>query len=364
MLFVKSSFSLFFELLDNLATHITWSSEEDPAELCQPSHLWIFQTQRGHERIWQSKQLEANVVVTNTTAKTSTGTSSHNTLGSVTSIGSHRYYYASLTVQLNISHLFTQSKSYTAQFLKMQLNMLFIYSLFKYQTVVFDPLIGPYLVLPLRDRWDQVERAMKGYSILPKAPGWEPHNPIFCSLSSILAGEGFLILCRDAVGVFYSNSRLDSLTSCNQTLGLFEWIHQSFEMCRCKMFSMCRRKFQSFHNGKKELIFKLFSYFNKQCINFSVMYGLLPNIGIMVRVFANGPEDLVSIPGRVIPTQRLKKWFLRLPCLTLSIVRKGSRVKWINPGKGLAPSPTRWSCSYRKVSLQVMLDYGNQLYFT
>ena len=28
-----------------------------------------------------------------------------------------------------------------------------------------------------------------------------------------------------------------------------------------------------------------------------------PNIGIAVRVFANGPGDLGSIPGRVIPKQ-------------------------------------------------------------
>ena len=32
------------------------------------------------------------------------------------------------------------------------------------------------------------------------------------------------------------------------------------------------------------------------------------------------------------------------PCLTLSIIRYGSRVKWSNPGKGVAPSPTHW-CS-------------------
>ena len=32
------------------------------------------------------------------------------------------------------------------------------------------------------------------------------------------------------------------------------------------------------------------------------------------------------------------------PCLTLSIIRYGSRVKWSNPGKGVAPSPTSW-CS-------------------
>ena len=36
MLLLNNGFSLFFELLDNLATHITRPPEEDPAELCQP----------------------------------------------------------------------------------------------------------------------------------------------------------------------------------------------------------------------------------------------------------------------------------------------------------------------------------------
>ena len=51
------------------------------------------------------------------------------------------------------------------------------------------------------------------------------------------------------------------------------------------------------------------------------------------------------------------------PCLTLSIIRYRSRVKWSNPGKGVAPSPTPWCSSYRKGSLRVTLDYGRQLYF-
>ncbi len=34
-MFVNNGFSLFFELLDNLAIHVTWPSEEDPAELRQ-----------------------------------------------------------------------------------------------------------------------------------------------------------------------------------------------------------------------------------------------------------------------------------------------------------------------------------------
>ena len=57
--------------------------------------------------------------------------------------------------------------------------------------------------------------------------------------------------------------------------------------------------------------------------------------GPAVRVFANGPGDLGSIPGRVIP--KTLKWYLIPPCLTLSIIRYGSRVKWSNPGKGVAP---------------------------
>ena len=84
LLLLNNDFSLFFELL---ATHITWPSEEDPAELCYPLP-WIFQTQRGHGRIRQSKQPEVKVVVMNTIA-TSTVTSSHTTLRSVTSIGPH-----------------------------------------------------------------------------------------------------------------------------------------------------------------------------------------------------------------------------------------------------------------------------------
>ena len=40
------------------------------------------------------------------------------------------------------------------------------------------------------------------------------------------------------------------------------------------------------------------------------------------------------------------------PCLTLSIIRYISRVKWSNPGNGVAPSPTPWCSSYWKGSLR------------
>ena len=68
------------------------------------------------------------------------------------------------------------------------------------------------------------------------------------------------------------------------------------------------------------------------------------------------------VQSQVESYQRLKKWYLMPPCLTLSIIRYGSWVKWSNPGKGVAPSPTPWCSSYRKGNLRVTLDYSRQLY--
>ena len=62
------------------------------------------------------------------------------------------------------------------------------------------------------------------------------------------------------------------------------------------------------------------------------------------RVFANGPGDLGSIPGRVIP--KTLKWYLMPPCLTLSNTRYVSRVRWSNPRKGVELSPTTRCSSY------------------
>ena len=77
-------------------------------------------------------------------------------------------------------------------------------------------------------------------------------------------------------------------------------------------------------------------------------------IGLMSRVFANGPGDQSSIPGWVL--QKTQRWYLVWPCLTLRIIRYGSRVKWSNPGNGVVPSPTPWCSSYRKGSLWGTLD--------
>ena len=78
------------------------------------------------------------------------------------------------------------------------------------------------------------------------------------------------------------------------------------------------------------------------------------------RVFSNGPGALGLIPGRVMPMTL--KMVLDTSFLTLSNIRYVSRVKWSNPGKGLAPSFTHRCSTYWKRSLWVTLDYGRQLY--
>ena len=69
------------------------------------------------------------------------------------------------------------------------------------------------------------------------------------------------------------------------------------------------------------------------------------------------------IQSQVKSYQRLYEWYLIPPCLTLSNISCVSRVKWSNPGKGVAPSPTPWCSSYWKGRLLVALNYSRQLYF-
>ena len=60
--------------------------------------------------------------------------------------------------------------------------------------------------------------------------------------------------------------------------------------------------------------------------------------------------------------KKKKKRYLMSPCLTPSIIRYRSRVKWSNPGNGVGPSPISRCSSYWKGSLWVALNYGRQLY--
>ena len=63
-----------------------------------------------------------------------------------------------------------------------------------------------------------------------------------------------------------------------------------------------------------------------------------------------------GVQSQVASYQRLLKWYLIPLCLTLSNIRYVLRVKWSNPGKGVAPSPTPRCSSYWKGSLLVALD--------
>ena len=89
---------------------------------------------------------------------------------------------------------------------------------------------------------------------------------------------------------------------------------------------------------------------------------IIPDIGLAVRVFANGPGDLGSIPGRVIP--KTQKMVLDASLLNTQHYKVRIKGKVKQSREGVAPSPTPWCSSYRKGSLRVTLDYGRQLYFT
>ena len=63
---------------------------------------------------------------------------------------------------------------------------------------------------------------------------------------------------------------------------------------------------------------------------------------LMSRVFANGLGDRGSIPGRVMP--KTKK--ILLDVTLHNTQRYKVRVKWSNPGNGVAPTPTTRCSSY------------------
>ena len=82
------------------------------------------------------------------------------------------------------------------------------------------------------------------------------------------------------------------------------------------------------------------------------------SIGLAVRVFTNGQGDL-GFNSISCHTNALMP-----PCFTLSTIRHGSRLKWSNQGKVVAPFPTNQCSSYWKGSFWVPLDYGCWLCFT
>ena len=84
-------------------------------------------------------------------------------------------------------------------------------------------------------------------------------------------------------------------------------------------------------------------------------------IRIMFTVFAGGPGDQGSIPGRVI--WKTLKMVLDANLLITLYYKVRIKGKWCNSGKGVAPDPTPRCSSCWKGSFRVAHDYGRQLYF-
>ena len=77
-------------------------------------------------------------------------------------------------------------------------------------------------------------------------------------------------------------------------------------------------------------------------------------------MFANGPGNWGSIPGRIIP--KTLKMVLDTSLLNTQQYKVRIQGKMEPSRKGVAPFPTPQCSSYRKGSLLVALDYGRQLY--
>ena len=95
-------------------------------------------------------------------------------------------------------------------------------------------------------------------------------------------------------------------------------------------------------------------------LSLSVCEGEIEESGLGVRVFANGPGDLGSIPSRVIP--KTQKMVLDASLLNTQHYKVRIKGKVEQSREGVAPSPTHWCSSYRKGSLRVTLEYGRTLY--
>ena len=214
----------------------------------------------------------------------------------------------------------------------------------------------PYQVLPLRDRVDLGAMAIKRCSAFPKVLTLlEPHHKIIQYYILDTRWRGSLIPLQ-----YCSQCVLQSLPTGQETIGVSE-ISSNLEFF----------KFQS-------------------CLFLSA----IRFVGIMVRVFANGPVDQGPIAGRVIA--KTQKWYLMPPFLTLSIIRYGdmnSKMEQFRERNCTLPYasvqqllkrepsgrprlwlptlflerssalPTTWCCSYRKGSLQGTFDFGRQLYY-
>ena len=78
-------------------------------------------------------------------------------------------------------------------------------------------------------------------------------------------------------------------------------------------------------------------------------------------MFANGPGDLDSIPGRVIT--KTQKMVLDVSLLNTQHYKVRIKGNVEQSREGVVSSPTPWCSCYRKGNLRVTLDYGRQLIY-
>ena len=83
-------------------------------------------------------------------------------------------------------------------------------------------------------------------------------------------------------------------------------------------------------------------------------------IGIMVRVFTNGPKNKSSIPGWVLP--KTQKMTLDFSILNTQYYKVRIKCQWKNPGKWVASSPTPRCSSYGIVSIRDSLNQLTYIY--
>ena len=89
---------------------------------------------------------------------------------------------------------------------------------------------------------------------------------------------------------------------------------------------------------------------NKKITSLVLLFQVCDNLHRMLNEKKNWQTRVQS------HTKDVKKWYSVPPCLTLSIIKYGSRIKWRNPGKGVVTAPTPHCSSYWKWSLWVTLD--------
>ena len=118
---------------------------------------------------------------------------------------------------------------------------------FIYQTVPFDSLIEPYKVLPLRARVDLGAMAMNGYSAFTKH-----YRNLSIRLFSVISRTHILPLCRDAVGVFYSPSRLGKCTGWVYEYNVYGVLY--FQLMLLRMFCL---QFIKNLNFSKQFIYEM-----------------------------------------------------------------------------------------------------------